>query len=449
MTNKVPMSNDQRSASLGRAVGLWALRLGHLLVIGAWSLSSVGCANQNEITAAKAADAYFAGNYEQSREVLRPLAKITDENFVLNNVRLGYASLPDYRLDEAEAALLNAYEVMNSVGVNDGGRSLGALLVDEKLKIWKGEPFERAMANFYLGVLYTMRQDPDNARAAFENALFKLRDYETGAKDDSFKEVQSNFAPAEIMLARTWQRLGRDDLARATFDAVIKRHPHLTAVADFETHQRSNLLLVIDYGVGPRKQTDFDGAIVGFGPPPDVAGMIPEPRVTIDGQPHPIAGLSRPTVDLLALAQDRKWQDIDTFRTIKSGVGTGLIAAGAVWGVKGAHESGGDQRRDLIASAALIGAGLILKAASQADVRQWETLPRAVFILPLQVPPGEHDIVIDFPGYGAGSQYWRGLIVPPQGDATYYIRMQRWNAGPFDFQGLAQPVVGLDTQMQP
>ena len=67
--------------------------------------------------------------------------------------------------------------MINSVGVNDGGRTLGAVLVDEKIHIWKGEPFERAMANFYLGLIYYMRGDYDNARGAFENALFKLRDY--------------------------------------------------------------------------------------------------------------------------------------------------------------------------------------------------------------------------------------------------------------------------------
>src|SRR6476646_1714671 len=119
---------------------------------------------------------YFAGDYQRAREELIPLAEKTDEDFVLNNARLGAASLPDYHLDEAEAAFLRAYEVINSVGVNNGGRSLGAVLVDEKMKVWKGEPFERAMANFYLGVIYYIHQDYGNARAAFENALFKLHD---------------------------------------------------------------------------------------------------------------------------------------------------------------------------------------------------------------------------------------------------------------------------------
>src|SRR6185436_12119761 len=89
----------------------------------------------------------------------------------------GSAALADYNLREAEAAFLRAYEVINSVGVNNGGRTLGAVLVDEKIKVWRGEPFDRAMLNFYLGLVYYMQHDYDNARGAFENALFKLRDY--------------------------------------------------------------------------------------------------------------------------------------------------------------------------------------------------------------------------------------------------------------------------------
>src|SRR5687768_9506930 len=172
---------------------------------------AAGCApSKMQIEASRAVTDYFIGDYRGAVQRLQPLAQTTDENFVLNNVRLGSAALVDYDLEEAEAAFLRAYEVMNSVGVNDGGRSLGAVLVDEKIKVWKGEPFERAMANFYLGLIYYIRHDYNNARAAFENALFKLRDYGDGAGgSDEYREYESNFALGYLMLARCWQKLGR------------------------------------------------------------------------------------------------------------------------------------------------------------------------------------------------------------------------------------------------
>lgn len=396
------------------------------LASGFWLLP-LGCTSKAERAAEQAVQAYFAGDPARAVEQLKPLAEKPDQNFVLNNARLGSAALVQYDLDQAETAFLRAYEVINSFGVNSGGRSLGAILVDEKIRVWRGEPFERAMLNFYLGLVYYMQHDYANARGAFENALFKLRDYADDAdrKQADYKEIESNFALAAIMLGKSWQRLGRDDLARAAFERVMQTRSSLAPLADYERNLRSNLLLVIDFGYGPRKVTDFDGAISGFAPEPHQEGMIPPPQVRIDGQYVDVSGINQPPVDLLALAQDRRWQSIDTIRTIKSVAGTGLIYGGAYE----ATRRNGDDGTAL----ALIAAGVLMKATSQADVRQWEMLPRTVFLLPLEVAPGRHNVTVEFPNAPGLRQTWRGLEVPAQGEATYYFRMQRWNNGPFDW----------------
>jgi tetratricopeptide (TPR) repeat protein len=396
-------------------------------------LLSAGCASQQSKAGSAAVTSYFIGDFHGAVERLRPLAEKTDENFVLNNVRLGSAALVQYDLDDAESAFLRAYEVMNSVGVNDGGRSLGAVLVDEKIKIWKGEPFERAMANFYLGLVYYMRHDYGNARAAFENALFKLKAYDNPKKNDSYQEAESDFALAYLMLARSYQRLGRDADAAKNFQRAVELRGYLEPLADPERNKRSNVLLVVDYGLGPKKGAEFDGSVVAFAPTPQQAGMIPPVRVMIDGRHVSLEGVGRPPVDLLALAQDRKWQSIDTIRAFKSVAGTGLIAGGAGYGIyRSANSNHGISGGDAAITAGLIGAGLLLKATSQADTRQWEMLPRTVFLLPLELPPGRHDVTVEFTDVGVRQQ-WRNLIVPEQGEATYYFRMQRHNPGPFEW----------------
>jgi tetratricopeptide (TPR) repeat protein len=386
-----------------------------------------GCGpSREEIVASYAVQDYYLGDFHHAVERLRPLADKTDQNFVLNNCRLGLAALAGYDLDEAEGAFLKAYEVINSVGVNDGGRSLGAVLVDEKLKIWKGEPFERAMANFYLGLVYYMQRDYNNARAAFENALFKLRDYNKNkdSKDDD-RRVESDFALATVMLGRCWQRLGRDDLARANFARATELHGWLAPLADQRMQAESNVLLVVDFGRGPRKLRNNDGAFVGFGPLPAEEGPLPTPTVRVDGAAIPLDGANRPPLDLLALAQDRRWQSIDTIRAVKSVLGTGLIAAGAIDAVTNDRRGHGEV--DL----ALIGAGLLLKATSQADIRQWETLPRTIYLLPLKLKPGKHDVTVRFPGAPGIAQSWRDLVVPEDGEVTYYFHIQPHNPGPF------------------
>src|SRR5207253_1565231 len=66
-----------------------------------------GCAaSKREMIVDRAVMDYYAGDYQRAREALIPLSEKTDEDFVLNNARLGSASLVDYHLDEAEAAFL-------------------------------------------------------------------------------------------------------------------------------------------------------------------------------------------------------------------------------------------------------------------------------------------------------------------------------------------------------
>lgn len=403
-----------------------------LLILISVALLS-GCISKAEQEANRAVEEYFIGAPEAAARRLRPLAEKTDENFVLNNLRLGSAAMLDYDFDEAETAFLRAYEVINSVGVNDGGRTLGAVLVSEKVRIWQGEPYERAMANFYLGLIYYQQHDYQNARGAFENALFKLRDYaedEKKAVKDDYRSVESNFAAAAIMLGKCWQKLDREDLARANFDRAKEIAPFLGDVADYDRNLKSNLLLVVEYGQSPRKVTDFDGAIVGFAPSPQQAGSLVEARVRIDGKEIGPQDIGAPTMDLVVMATDRRWQSIDTIRTVKSAVGTGLLAVGAYEALRGASGHGSAQRRDLTAAAALVGAGLLLKATSQADVRQWEMLPRTVYIIPLTVEPGTHDVNVALPG---ARQTWRGVQVPSQGEIMHWMRLSRFTSGSFDW----------------
>lgn len=398
-------------------MALSAGRLGAVLLLALLPLC-YGCVSGSEIAADRAVTDYMVSDYINARQELVPLAKQTDENFVLNNDRLGSTTLALDDLNGAETAFLRSYEVINSVGVNDGGRSLGAALVDEKIKVWKGEPFERAMVNFDLGTVYFMRQDYNNARAAFENALFKLRDYgDDTDKADNYREIESDFVLGYLMLGHCWQRLGNPAKAHDMFQKVAQLRPDLAGLADERAYSAANLLLIVDYGSGPMKVANRDGSIVGFGPGPREAGYLPLPFVAIDGRAAPLGSLNLPPVDLLALAQDRRWQSIDTIRVIKSVVGTGLIVAGA-------YEGLGRRHSDPAAALSLIAAGLLVKASSQGDLRYWEMLPRTTYILPMTVPPGRHSVMVYFPSAGNLSQNWADLPVPSSGEAAYYMRIQ-------------------------
>lgn len=399
-------------------------------VLLAAMLSGCGPDRAERISQSAVTD-YYSGAFPEAADKLRPLAKEPNGDFVLNNLRLGSVAMTAGDLDEAEAAFLRAYEVINSVGVNNGGRTIGAVVAREDNRIWKGEPFERAMANHYLGLVYYMRGDYANARGAYENALFKLRDYgEKADEKNDYREIESDFALGSLMLGKCWQHLDRSDLAQANFDRALQLRPDLTSVINAARSGRSNVLLVVDFGYGPQKIDNFDGALAGFSPTPAQAGLIPPLSVIVDGRLENLR--AEPPMDLLALAQQRKWQSMDTVRMIKDVAGYGLMAAGAYRGVR--HD-------DPLTSLALIGAGALLQRSAKADIRYWETLPRTTYIVPLELPQGPHTITVDFPVRGL-SQTWRGLVAPPPGqEATYYFRVMRWRNGPFDW-----PPAGLAPQ---
>jgi tetratricopeptide (TPR) repeat protein len=389
------------------------------LLLTALLAIATGC--QDDSMGREAQYDYSVGNYPRAERVLKKAATKTDENYVLNNDRLGSVALVNYDLNTAESAFLRSYEVINSANVNDGGRALSAAVVGENNKIWKGEPFERAMVNYYLGLLYYMRGDYNNSRAAFENALFKLRDYGSGDDPKQYSEFESDFSLAYMMLGKCYLHLGQPDKAKNMFDLGVKERPDLANVAQ-GLSRPSNLLIVADWGWGPVKITTVDHAFAGFGPRPEEAGPIPLPRVYLDGHPAYLSAPPAPLIDLLSLAQDRKWQDIDTIRAIKSVAGKALMGVGAAETLHGSGATGHRYNgNDVAIGLGLIAAGALLDASSQADLRHWEMLPRTVYLIPMQVPPGTHDVTVEFPT--GEQQTWHGLVAPAQGEATYYYRM--------------------------
>jgi hypothetical protein len=219
------------------------------------------------------------------------------------------------------------------------------------------------------------------------------------------------------MLARCYQRLGQDDLAAANFKRVVDLQPALQTLADVGLNQKSNVLLVIDYGNGPFKATDGDGAFVGYVPTPAEVGPPPRPDVSVDGIGQDVYNLNYPLVDLIVLAQDRRWQDIDTIRAVKSVLGTGLMVGGAYEALTAQHAG------NAAVGLGLIAAGALLKASSQADTRIWEMLPRSTYAIPLTLPPGTHDITVGFPD---GIRQTLKNVAVGAGERTYYFRTNRY-----------------------
>ncbi len=411
-------------------------RLIPLLLLAVAGAGGWGCAaSRAEQEADRGVSAYFAGRPDLAVEILEPLSQEPDRNYVLNNLRLGHAALSAGDLETAERGFYRAYETLNAAGVNNPARTAATVLFNENVRIWLGEPYERAMANFELGVVYYLRGDYANARGAFENALFKLRRHaDEGDAEGQFAEQESTFALAYVMLGRCWQRLGREDLAEDNFQRARELDPSLGPLTDPLLHEASNVLLILEWGVGPEKVPQGSGLVFAS------AGsvMLPVPHVSVNGQAAAVSDLAVPTIDTHAMARQRRWQTTDTFRAIREVTGTGAMIGGVVvldQGLKRDHEE------TALLGAALIGLGALLNASSTPDLRQWEMVPRTVYLVPLSLEPGTHDITVRIPdsaGYGEIVHEFRNVPVEPYGETALWARLLRPYGGVTDFAAPAE-----------
>lgn len=384
----------------------------------------VGC---TERAARQTVDLYDSQQYVQAAATLAPTIEKErtkqDENYVLNNLRYGSCTIAAGQFDAAKHAFFDAYRVINSGDTNDSGRQLSAAVMWEGVKVWKGEPYERVMADYYQAVLYLMDHNYGNARAAFTDSLFKLR--ENASKDDleHYQAVESRFALGYFGLGYCNLRMGRNDLADTNFGLAQKYDPQLSSLIAAIRQPGVNAVLFVDAGRGPRKAARgwYNEESV-FGPTPAEAGPIIEPVAFVDGRPVTDPRVNYATVDTLAMAQDRRWMDIDTIRKFKAVVGTGAMAAGGVMAEEGARRNNSGL---MWAGIGTTLAGMAIAASSQADTRYWELLPRTVYIIPVTLTPGTHEVLVQA---GPSRATVQMTYVPPTPgaapqDAIFYFRL--------------------------
>src|SRR5436190_9642251 len=186
---------------------------------------------------------YYSYDFTAAREALRGEAYTKDNNqVILNNARLGMASLADGDTAEAERALGRSFNLLSTAGLNKD-RTVAAVFDHESVKIWKGEPFEQALTYYEVAALYAVMGDWENARAAAANSLFRLTDF--GADQDSeklarnaakdpeylkhgYNAVDTNFALGFIMQGLGSQLSGGGAPgSEDQFDAAVKINPDL------------------------------------------------------------------------------------------------------------------------------------------------------------------------------------------------------------------------------
>src|SRR6266545_4689284 len=246
-----------------------------------------------------------------------------------------------------------------------------------------GEPYERAMAYFYRGLLYWKEGEPDNARACFRSG--QLMDSDTEEKSYSGDYVLFDYLDGYITIKLGGD--GSDAMKRAQTEARFWRPP------DFSP--KANVMVFVDYGPGPKKfatgqyaeQLRFSGGVSQVRSAMVKAGEL--------------IGKAVPYDDLYFQATTRGGRVMDhvlgnkaVFKSATDTAGNAAIISGAVLGTT-------RNRETQIAGLALVGAGLVSKifsaaAIPEADIRMWDNLPLFVSFVALELPPGQHTLSVEF-----------------------------------------------------
>ena len=299
--------------------------------------------------------------------------------------RILFSSTKKNRIDSKESFLcVVAYQEINRVwNKPEESKKVRQFL----FKSFKGEPYERSMVFYYLGLHFLREKDYGNAQASFAQSILQ----------DAFAEEEQNradFAAAYFLQALAQKYLESNQLSQTN----LKKFKELKKNFLPENFQFGNSVFIIETGHAPRKVViGKRGQYLSYKKGGDKTNLL-KIRVldnTTENQEFSISSvdniywqaMSRGGRPIDAIAKNKVIFK-DTTETISD---ISLEIAKDI-----STYSGND---DALAAALVIGIGAaILSQATKtnADTRYWSNLPSNIFLLNLELEEGKHPIEIIF-----------------------------------------------------
>jgi tetratricopeptide (TPR) repeat protein len=312
----------------------------------------------------------YEGRYDQARAFHESLLVEEPENESLEHNEAGVMALLQGDVRGAHRHFREAFDDLEDLSATMGD-TLSTVFVSAENRRWKGDPYERCMNAYYLGVTYWLMGDDDNAAAAFKAGVLRDADSEEG-------ETQSDFALLWFLMGQAQRSAFHTDRG---VDALERAHA-LRADNEWTAPDRAtagNVLLVVETGLGPlRVPVGPHGSQVTFRSRP---GHVDGVRVRHGGVD---LGRTAPLGDVFHQATTRGDKVIDHISGGKAVFKDAAVIGGAV-----VLDNSGSNTSDAI-GIALIAAGLL--ASAQNDLRSWSSLPDDVHVLLADLPEGRQEL---------------------------------------------------------
>jgi len=223
------------------------------------------------------------------------------ETRALMLANIGIAAAHMGAMEEARTALDGALQIMNAV-IYDPQKSqeIARLSGEERTKIFKGEPHERALCNMYRGLVYLADEDYEAARACFRRADMERASADTrGSNDGRWVSLEYLTSVAD---SRCPSRLGIDWMRDIPEELQVD--PYLPD---------ENTLVVVMVGLCPSKRHRQGGKEHGL-----TYGRVASDVATVEiSASEPAIELSRPTEDIFLQAVSNGRRDVDALLAAK------------------------------------------------------------------------------------------------------------------------------------
>jgi len=317
-----------------------------------------------------------------------------ERNAVLNLQRIGLAALSKGQIDLAGRAFDAALSRVERIYAdNPDAQKAKSLWSKESVKDFKGEPYERAMAYFYRGLVYAAGNDFQNARAMFKQADYQDSVAETERFGSDFGLMPfmagwASYCDGDTPLAKDYlQQAAKGD---STYEHVVVTTPVLVL---YEAGQ-----VPMKYGGG--KHAELLKWRKRDVPAPAVTGVCPEQGACVtDGI---VLG-----ADVAYQATTRGGRPVDSVLEGKAAYKDGTQTAANVAAVVGqtsmrmAAQTGNRDAANvgIVASLLSLAANAVAGAMTPAaDVREWEQLPQSIWLAPITAPPKSDKLAVRLAG---------------------------------------------------